>query len=356
MGKVAPTDDDKIDQTGKATAVAADDITRLYTRTVPPPGSVVQLRSPQQTLTLNTNGNGPCLVVSTSPSVAAGVPFDSREVEKGALVAFVGQVPVRCRGPVETGDYLMPSGMCDGCAVSTRSCQQRHHNFNLVGVAMHGSNARDDEEVSVLCLVRWDMAIKRKALEMLDEAVGAARHAFVRVSAVVGLVAAWCWLVCKATWLVLFATLDLYLSSTQKAWIVVDDVIEAVIAFCTVVNLFVILLLLVVLRMPVLLQALPSIATCWAFFVILAFVHTVLKQVMVNSIDHQTRLTFDAVWSCAGFVYHSLVARALSRLRVVMQRGRQRDAQSSLMRAARMRPGHTLSRSAASGKVTNEAG
>mmetsp|Transcript_13174 Transcript_13174/g.52785 ORF Transcript_13174/g.52785 Transcript_13174/m.52785 type:complete len:1019 (-) Transcript_13174:549-3605(-) len=80
-------------------------------------GSVVQLRSPEQTLTLDTTGEGPCLIVSTSPSVAAGVP-DGPAAKRGALVAFLGQVPVRCRGPVAVGDQLVPSGDCDGCAVS----------------------------------------------------------------------------------------------------------------------------------------------------------------------------------------------------------------------------------------------
>ena len=30
----------------------------------------------------------------------------------------VGQAPVRCRGAVEAGDTLVPSGLDDGCAVS----------------------------------------------------------------------------------------------------------------------------------------------------------------------------------------------------------------------------------------------
>ena len=39
-------------------------------------------------------------MISTSPSLAAGVPADAVDADKGALIAFMGQVPVRCVGPV----------------------------------------------------------------------------------------------------------------------------------------------------------------------------------------------------------------------------------------------------------------
>ena len=80
------------------------------------PGTVVRLAS--RRLTLDTRGSGPCLVTSTSPSLAAGVPYSE---EKGATCAFLGQVPVRCRGPVRCGDLLVPSGLNDGVAIGRRS-------------------------------------------------------------------------------------------------------------------------------------------------------------------------------------------------------------------------------------------
>ena len=38
------------------------------------PGMIVQLRSPDQKITLDTSQNGPHMVVSSTPSIAAGVP------------------------------------------------------------------------------------------------------------------------------------------------------------------------------------------------------------------------------------------------------------------------------------------
>ena len=110
------------------------------------PGTVVRLASKR--LTLDTRGAGPCLVTSTSPSLAAGVPYS---VEKGATCAFLGQVPVRCRGPVRCGDLLVPSGLNDGVAIGRR-CADRE---DALGIALESGDSPHDMEHTVLCLVRW---------------------------------------------------------------------------------------------------------------------------------------------------------------------------------------------------------
>ena len=89
------------------------------------PGTVVRLAD-DATWTRNTRGPGPCLVVSTSPSLAAGVPSD-RKAEEGAALAFMGQVPVRCVGPVAAGDQLYPSGRGDGLAVAQPHAKDEAH-------------------------------------------------------------------------------------------------------------------------------------------------------------------------------------------------------------------------------------
>ena len=111
-----------------------------------PPGTVVRLAS--RKLTLDTRGSGPCLVTSTSPSLAAGVPCAN---ETGATCAFLGQVPVRCRGPVRCGDLLVPSGLSDGVAIGRR-CSDRD---DALGVALESGDSPHDMEHTVLCLVRW---------------------------------------------------------------------------------------------------------------------------------------------------------------------------------------------------------
>jgi len=108
------------------------------------PGTVVRLASKR--LTLDTRGAGPCLVTSTSPSIEAGVQHG-----KGATCAFLGQVPVRCRGPVRCGDLLVPSGLNDGVAIGCR-CSDRE---DSLGIALESGDSPHDMEHTVLCLVRW---------------------------------------------------------------------------------------------------------------------------------------------------------------------------------------------------------
>lgn len=39
--------------------------------------------------------------------------------DDGAFCAFLGQVPIKVKGPIECGDPLFPSGMNDGFAVNS---------------------------------------------------------------------------------------------------------------------------------------------------------------------------------------------------------------------------------------------
>ncbi|KAJ8610692.1 hypothetical protein CTAYLR_005685 [Chrysophaeum taylorii] len=161
---------------------------------------IVQLRSPNQTLTLDTTGDGPCLVVSTSPSVAAGVPVDPAQAEQGALVAFSARSP------------LVPSGDCDGCAVARDDASEEELLLGVVGVAMEAADddASDDNlEHRVLCLVRWDVAVKRKVCEMVDETLVAVRTSTVRVATKIGLLATYAWLGIEILWITLLVAGDL---------------------------------------------------------------------------------------------------------------------------------------------------
>mmetsp|Transcript_12383 Transcript_12383/g.16682 ORF Transcript_12383/g.16682 Transcript_12383/m.16682 type:complete len:687 (+) Transcript_12383:154-2214(+) len=190
----------------------------------PPKGSVVRLKSPEQKLTLNTNGDGPCLIVSTSPSVAAGVP-SSKSSSRGALVAFLGQVPVRTRGLIKVGDQLVPSGRNDGTAVSLRTLLNEQHKskvaakFNgrnllerwlkkgkntqsedelqrpdALGIAMEHTSGEKDAPKVILSFVRWNHAIRRELHEHLDKVAHSYQqrwmHAFVDVITSLAIVAA----------------------------------------------------------------------------------------------------------------------------------------------------------------------
>ncbi|MDQ7029822.1 MAG: hypothetical protein Q9O62_08615 [Ardenticatenia bacterium] len=65
-----------------------------------------------------TDGALRVMVVSGEAIVAGNAPMDEKVRENYALVAFVGQVWVRVRGPVRVGDYILPSGKEDGTGIA----------------------------------------------------------------------------------------------------------------------------------------------------------------------------------------------------------------------------------------------
>ena len=124
---------------------------------LPPPGSVVCLDLRTLALTLETRSQrGPCLVTSTTPSIAAGVPPADGDAACGALVAFLGQVPVRCRGAVAAGDTLVPDGNGDGFAASANVRAGKH---DVLGVAL---GPLPEEGGTVLSFIRWNEAVRRE--------------------------------------------------------------------------------------------------------------------------------------------------------------------------------------------------
>jgi hypothetical protein len=64
-----------------------------------------------------TEGAERVMVVSTGSIVAGADPGEQNRADY-SLVAFVGQADVRVRGPVNSGDLLLPSGDDDGTAIA----------------------------------------------------------------------------------------------------------------------------------------------------------------------------------------------------------------------------------------------
>ena len=63
--------------------------------------------------------------VSARAAIVGSMPMNDQTPRgAGAVVAYVGKVPVRAIGPVAIGDALVPSGRNDGSAVAGRSAQE----------------------------------------------------------------------------------------------------------------------------------------------------------------------------------------------------------------------------------------
>ncbi len=67
-------------------------------------------------VSLRTRGAAGVAVVSRTSAVLAKMPPKGTESDY-EIIAFLGQVPVNIRGPVQAGDYVIPSGNNDGIGV-----------------------------------------------------------------------------------------------------------------------------------------------------------------------------------------------------------------------------------------------
>jgi hypothetical protein len=79
------------------------------------PGDLVGIVEGQ--VTRRTQGAQAVSAVTDRPVVVANSPRSS-EARKFEKVTFIGQLPVKVRGPVQAGDYIVPSGENDGVGVA----------------------------------------------------------------------------------------------------------------------------------------------------------------------------------------------------------------------------------------------
>lgn len=103
------------------------------------PGDVVGVHAGR--VTRRVDGADQILVVSTNPClVGNALDAETGTREAHERIAFIGQVPVHVRGPVEEGDFLIPSGLDDGVAVAVAPEALAPHQLALVlGVAWGAS-------------------------------------------------------------------------------------------------------------------------------------------------------------------------------------------------------------------------
>jgi len=68
-------------------------------------------------VSLRTSGASQVLVRSSAASIAGNWPGEEREKDH-ELIAFFGQVKVKVTGPINAGDYIIPSGLNDGAGIA----------------------------------------------------------------------------------------------------------------------------------------------------------------------------------------------------------------------------------------------
>jgi len=81
------------------------------------------------------------LVISTNPAMLGNMPADG-ETERFEKVAFMGQIPVKVRGQVHVGDFILPSGFNDGTGIAVSPQRITPGQYRqIVGVAWSATPA-----------------------------------------------------------------------------------------------------------------------------------------------------------------------------------------------------------------------
>jgi hypothetical protein len=125
----------------------AESLPRLYQDEEIHPGEIVGIFAGK--VTLVTHRAHHISVISDQSIVVGNVTRDSDSVNDD--VAFVGQVPVKIRGSVKAGDYIVPSGLNDGTGVAVDSRKLTpEHCDQIVGRAWENS---DNEDVKLINIV-----------------------------------------------------------------------------------------------------------------------------------------------------------------------------------------------------------
>ena len=86
-----------------------------------------------------TDNSDHCMVISMAPIVLGNMPPKDQE-SNYEKVAFMGQVPVKVKGIVNIGDYIIPSGDNDGLAIAVTKSKMNIQQFKkIIGVAWSSS-------------------------------------------------------------------------------------------------------------------------------------------------------------------------------------------------------------------------
>ena len=110
----------------------------------------------------DTRGSARSMVVSSGAAVVGNYPGE-KEVELYEKVAFIGQAPVRVKGPVNAGDFIIASGMNDGTGIAVSPDEITPEQFEkVVGQAWESSNKAEVKLIrTAVGLIQRDPTVGR---------------------------------------------------------------------------------------------------------------------------------------------------------------------------------------------------
>jgi len=108
------------------------------------------------------------MVISAAPAVSGAMPQPDEE-ENYEQVAFIGQVPVKVRGEVLIGDYILPSGDGDGLAIAVAPDEMKAKDYpRIIGTAWQNSDP--GEHVKIYQMINTAVGINHNDMaDMMEQ-------------------------------------------------------------------------------------------------------------------------------------------------------------------------------------------
>ncbi|OUJ74080.1 hypothetical protein BXP70_10075 [Hymenobacter crusticola] len=101
-------------------------------------------------ITKDTRNAQQLLAVSTAPIVLGNMPKPGQE-HLSEKVAFMGQIPVKVRGAVRDGDYIIPSGLYDGVGIAVAPSSMTADEYaKVIGRAWASADGAEEKLVNVV--------------------------------------------------------------------------------------------------------------------------------------------------------------------------------------------------------------
>lgn len=132
------------------------------------PGDIVGIEAGK--ITRNTHAADYVQVITTAPGWVGNWPGKTRE-PLYEMVAFLGQVPVKVRGEVHAGDYIVASGLNDGCGVAVApEALNPDHYGRIVGRAWDASGIEKPKMIrTAVSLHAFPSEVNREKDRQIEE-------------------------------------------------------------------------------------------------------------------------------------------------------------------------------------------
>jgi hypothetical protein len=108
-------------------------------------------------------------VVSSAPAAVGNMPHKGEE-HRHSMIAFLGQAQIKVKGPVKTGDFILPSGRNDGVGVAVSPSAIDPQDLDqIVGQAWESSDDPGVKKINALIGISPTSKASTRIVELVQD-------------------------------------------------------------------------------------------------------------------------------------------------------------------------------------------